>query len=157
MPWLQDPCTWRIVLKNTVDLEPLEVQAAAKEKMDALVLSYQHLDSLLDMAREGNAGGFARACSCCCDCKQSLLAACRRTNTSTTGRSCGSVCYGGGGAACILAFSRRLRRVDCRGCYHCCCCCTHHADAVPKAQEQIKETMVIAADIESFVKQTLGV
>lgn len=31
------------------------------------------------------------------------------------------------------------------------------ADAVPKAQEQIKETMVIAADIESFVKQTLGV
>jgi hypothetical protein len=31
------------------------------------------------------------------------------------------------------------------------------ADAVPKAQEQIKETMLIAADIESFVKQTLGV
>lgn len=52
----QDPCTWRIVLKNTVDLEPVEVQAAAKEKMDALVLSYQHLDSLLDMAREGNTG-----------------------------------------------------------------------------------------------------
>jgi hypothetical protein len=44
------------VLKNTVDLEPVEVQAAAKEKMDALVLSYQHLDSLLDMAREGNTG-----------------------------------------------------------------------------------------------------
>lgn len=54
---LQDPCTWRIVLKNTVDLEPAEVQEAAKEKMDALVLSYQHLDSLLDMAREGNPGG----------------------------------------------------------------------------------------------------
>lgn len=31
------------------------------------------------------------------------------------------------------------------------------ADAVPRAQEQIKETMLIAADIESFVKQTLGV
>jgi hypothetical protein len=54
--WLQDPCTWRIVLKNTVDLEPAEVQAAAKEKLDSLVLSYQHLDSLLDMARMGNPG-----------------------------------------------------------------------------------------------------
>lgn len=31
------------------------------------------------------------------------------------------------------------------------------ADAVPKAQDQIKETMLIAADIETFVKQTLGV
>lgn len=145
------------MLKNTVDLEPLEVQAAAKEKMDALVLSYQHLDSLLDMAREGNAGGFARACSCCCDRKQSLLAACQRTNTSTTSGSCGSVCFGAWwvGAACMLAFNRRLRRVVIPG--DCCCCCTHHADAVPKAQEQIKETMVIAADIESFVKQTLGV
>jgi hypothetical protein len=36
-----------------------------------------------------------------------------------------------------------------------CCCCT--ADAVPKAQEQIKLTMSVAADIEAFVKQTLGV
>jgi hypothetical protein len=44
------------VLKNTVDLEPAEVQEVAKEKLDALVLSYQHLDSLLDMAREGNPG-----------------------------------------------------------------------------------------------------
>lgn len=44
------------MLKNTVDLEPAEVQEAAREKMDALVLSYQHLDSLLDMAREGNTG-----------------------------------------------------------------------------------------------------
>lgn len=44
------------MLKNTVDLEPAEVQAAAQEKLDALVLSYQHLDSLLDMAREGNTG-----------------------------------------------------------------------------------------------------
>jgi hypothetical protein len=32
-----------------------------------------------------------------------------------------------------------------------------HADAVPKAQEQIQATMLIAADIETFVKQTLGV
>ena len=31
------------------------------------------------------------------------------------------------------------------------------ADAVPRAQDQIKETMLIAADIETFVKQTLGV
>jgi hypothetical protein len=45
------------VLKNTVDLEPAEVQEEAREKLDALVLSYQHLDSLLDMAREGNPGG----------------------------------------------------------------------------------------------------
>lgn len=60
---LQDPCTWRIVLKNTVDLEPQEVQAAAKEKLDALVLSYQHLDSLIDMAREGNAGGCSSSSS----------------------------------------------------------------------------------------------
>lgn len=52
----QDPCTWRIVLKNTVDLEPPEVQAVAAEKMEALVLSYSLLDSLIDMAREGNAG-----------------------------------------------------------------------------------------------------
>lgn len=44
------------MLKNTVDLEPAEVQEVAKEKLDALVLSYQHLDSLLDMAREGNPG-----------------------------------------------------------------------------------------------------
>jgi hypothetical protein len=54
--FLQDPCTWRIVLKNTVDLELGEVQEVAREKLDALVLSYQHLDSLLDMAREGNPG-----------------------------------------------------------------------------------------------------
>jgi hypothetical protein len=52
----QDPCTWRIVLKNTVDLEPPAVQAEATEKMEALVLSYQHLDSLLESAREGNTG-----------------------------------------------------------------------------------------------------
>lgn len=51
------------MLKNTVDLEPAEVQAAAKEKLDALVLSYQHLDSLLDMAREGNSGGCRGASS----------------------------------------------------------------------------------------------
>lgn len=57
----QDPCTFRIVLKNTVDLEPADVQEAALQKMDALVLSYQHLDSLLEMAREGNAGARARA------------------------------------------------------------------------------------------------
>lgn len=55
----QDPCTWRIVLKNTVDFEPVDVQAAAEQKLDALVLSFQHLDSLLDMAREGNPGGGA--------------------------------------------------------------------------------------------------
>jgi hypothetical protein len=30
-------------------------------------------------------------------------------------------------------------------------------DAVPKAREQLKATQLIAADIESFVKQTLGV
>jgi hypothetical protein len=31
------------------------------------------------------------------------------------------------------------------------------ADAVPRAQEQIKATMLIASDIEAFVKTTLGV
>jgi hypothetical protein len=36
-------------------------------------------------------------------------------------------------------------------------CCDAAAEAVPKAQEQIKATMLIAADIETFVKQTLGV
>jgi hypothetical protein len=30
-------------------------------------------------------------------------------------------------------------------------------DAVPKAREQLKATQLIAADIEAFVKQTLGV
>jgi hypothetical protein len=133
------------VLKNTVDLEPLEVQAAAKEKMDALVLSYQHLDSLLDMAREGNSGGAARAVGRCCAGRASTLAA---ICTSTTHHHKADAEHG-------VLHASSSAGVDCRGC--CCCCCTYYADAVPKAQEQIKETMVIAADIESFVKQTLGV
>lgn len=80
-----DPCTFRIVLKNVTDLEPAATQEAAKQKMDALVLSYQKLDAYLDMAREGS------------------------------------------------------------------------SDAIPKAQDQLKATQLIAADIEAFVKTTLGV
>lgn len=82
---LSDPCTFRIILRNVTDLEPETAQQAAKDKMDALVLSYQKLDAYLDMAREGN------------------------------------------------------------------------TEVIPKAQDELKTTMLIAADIEAFVKSTLGV
>lgn len=74
-----------VILRNVTSLEPKETQDVAKDKMDALVLSYQKLDAYLDMAREGN------------------------------------------------------------------------LDIIPKAQEELKSTMLIAADIEAFVKTTLGV
>eukprot|EP00878_Enallax_costatus_P004502 GHUV01004742.1.p1 GENE.GHUV01004742.1~~GHUV01004742.1.p1 ORF type:complete len:246 (+),score=69.53 GHUV01004742.1:114-851(+) len=82
---LSDPCTFRIILRNVTSLEPEATQQVAKDKMDALVLSYQRLDTYLDMAREGN------------------------------------------------------------------------TEVIPKAKDELKTTMLIAADIESFVKTTLGV
>lgn len=51
---LADPCTFRIIVKNVAGLESLEVQRKAEEELDALILSYQMLDDLLDMALEGN-------------------------------------------------------------------------------------------------------
>lgn len=74
-----------VILRNVTSLEPQATQQVAKDKMEALVLSYQKLDTYLDMAREGN------------------------------------------------------------------------TDIIPKAKDELKTTMLIAADIESFVKSTLGV
>jgi hypothetical protein len=82
---LSDPCTFRIVLKNVTNLEPAAIKQEAANKMDDLVLSYQRLDSALEMAREGDAG------------------------------------------------------------------------ALPKAQQEIRTTMQVAADIESLVIKVLGV
>jgi len=82
---ISDPCTFRIVLKTVTTLEPAAVKLEAASKMDDLVLSYQRLDSALEMAREGDAA------------------------------------------------------------------------ALPKAQQEIKTTMHVAADIESLVIKVLGV
>jgi gamma-glutamyl phosphate reductase len=82
---LSDPCTFRIVLKNVTDLEDAATQDTARQLMNQLVLSYQKLDALLDMWREGN------------------------------------------------------------------------AEAAPRAREQLRDTQLLAADVEAFVRTTLGV
>eukprot|EP00877_Chromochloris_zofingiensis_P001153 jgi/Chrzof1/11038/Cz05g21100.t1 len=58
---LSDPCTFRIILKTITDLEPAGLKAEATNKMDNLVLSYQKLDTYLEMAREGNPEALPKA------------------------------------------------------------------------------------------------